>query len=437
MPLDYSQPEGSTIEIALNRLPASDPAHRVGSLLVNPGGPGASGVQFARDNIDLFSALSPYFDIVGFDPRGIGASTAIRCLSDSQFDTFNDADPVPDEPGERQVLIDEAKAMANGCAQLSGKLLAHVDTVSAARDMDVIRRALGETKLSYFGFSYGTYLGDTYAHLFPQHVRALVLDSVLDPSIDEATLVEVQAVGFEHDLDDYLASCVSQPAGCPFQTANPTAELTSFIERVDRAPIAVGNRQLNSSLALTGIFFTLYQSPSSWPLLSQALGRAFAGDGGPLLEFADEYLDRDASGHYSNELQANYAVNCLDHPAPTDLAYFDQRDQVLAKMAPILGPFVAYGDLPCAYWAVPPTGTPGPLEAPGAPPIVLVGNTGDPSTPYVWAQAVHRQLHGSILITRTGDGHGGYPVSSCVQRLVNAYLINLVVPADNQTCPSD
>lgn len=437
VPLDYSQPDGPKIEIALNRLPASDRSHRIGSLLVNPGGPGASGVQFARDNVDLYAALTPNFDLVGFDPRGIGSSTAVKCLSDSQMDAFNAADPVPDDPGERQTLIDEAKALAAGCASGSGSLLAHVDTVSAARDMDLIRQALGESKLTYFGFSYGTYLGDTYAHLFPTHVRALVLDSVVDPNLDETQLIEVQAAGFERDLDDYLASCVSKPSSCPFQTSDPTTELTAFLERVDRSPIAVGDRQLNSSLAMTGIAFTLYDSPSSWPILSLALSHAFAGDGAALLDLADQYLGRDSNGHYDNEIEANYAVNCLDHPVSTSLGYFDQLAAELPKLAPIFGPFTAYSDLPCAYWPAPATGSPQPLDAPGAPPIVLVGNTNDPATPYIWAQAVHRQLSGSILITRTGDGHGGYPASSCVQRLVNAYLLNLVVPADGQTCPSD
>lgn len=438
VPLDYADPKGPKIELALNRLPASNRQHRVGSLLVNPGGPGASGIQFAKDNVDLFSALTPYFDLIGFDPRGIGASTAIKCLSDSQLDAFNSADAVPDDPGEMQALIDQASTMAQGCEQESGSLLGHVDTVSAARDLDQIRQALGETKLTYFGFSYGTYLGDTYAHLFPQRVRALVLDSVLDPSLDETALTEVQAVGFERDLDDYLQSCAgASKSACPFQTPDPRTELMDFLERLDRAPLAVGGRQLNNALAMTGVAYTLYDSPASWPALSLALARAFNGDGGLLMQFADAYLERDSGGHYSNSIEANYAVNCLDHPAPSALSYFTQRAADLERMAPLMGPYVAYGDLPCAYWPVRPTGSPGPLTAAGAPPIVLVGNTGDPATPYQWAQAVHSQLAGSILITRTGDGHGGYDASSCVQRLVNAYLIDLTVPADGQTCPSD
>lgn len=437
MPLDYADPKGPRIEIALNRLPAKDQAHRVGAMLVNPGGPGASGIEFASQNVDLFSALTPYFDLVGFDPRGVGSSTAIKCMTDAELDTFNAADPVPDDAGEMQTLVDESKAMAAGCAQRSGRLLAHVDTVSAARDLDLIRQALGERKLTYFGFSYGTYLGATYAHLYPTHVRALVLDSVLDPNLDETALTEIQAAGFERDLDDYLASCSKSASACPFTTGDPRAELTAFLERMDKTPLAVGGRQLDSALAMTGIAYTLYDSPASWPALSLALARALNGDGGLLMQFADAYLERDAGGHYSNSIEANYAINCLDHPVPSSPSYFSDRAAALARTAPLFGPFVAYGDLPCAYWAVPPTGTPGPITAPGAPPIVLVGNTGDPATPYQWAQAVHSELAGSILITRTGDGHGGYDASSCVQRLVNAYLIGLTVPADGQTCPSD
>ncbi len=437
VPLDYADPGGPTVQIAVNRHKATRPAQRIGSLLVNPGGPGISGTQFATNNYSAWSGLTPYFDVVGFDPRGVGLSQPIKCLSDAQLDAFNAADAWPDDPGELQTLVDEAKLLASSCQAKNGALLAHVDTVTAARDLDQIRAGLGDPKITYFGYSYGTFLGITYAHLFPTHIRALVLDSVLDPSIDETTLTVVQAKGFERDLDDYLAACETGKPACPFSGADPKAQLLALLERLDKSPLRVGARSLNSTLALTGILYTMYFSPSeSWPYLSQALDREEQGDGSLLLAFADAYLERDQNGHYSNSLEANYAINCLDHPVPADPSYFADRAQQLQQAAPVFGPFVAYSDLPCRYWPVPPTRQPEALDAPGAPPIVLVGQTGDPATPYEWAQAVHQQLSSSILITRTGDGHGGYDVSSCVRSLVDPYLIRLTVPPDGRNCPT-
>ena len=437
VPLDYANPAGPSVQIAVNRRRATNPSQRIGSLLVNPGGPGISGTDFAANNYSAWSGLTPYFDVVGFDPRGVGKSQPIKCLSDSQLDAFNFADAWPDDPGELQTLTDEAKTLAADCQQRNGALLGHVDTVTAARDLDQIRAGLGDPKITYFGYSYGTFLGLTYEHLFPTRVRALVLDSVLDPSIDEATLTIVQAKGFEKDLDDYLAACESGHPACPFTGGDPKGQLLAMLERLDKSPIPVGSRSLNSTLALTGILYTMYFDPSqSWPYLSQALDSAAQGDGSLLMRFADAYLERDQSGHYSNSLEANYAINCLDHPLPSDPNYFSDRAKQLQQAAPVFGPFVAYSDLPCRYWPVPPTRVPEVLDAPGAPPIVLVGQTGDPATPYEWAQAVHGQVASSVLITRIGNGHGGYDVSSCVRALVNPYLIHLTVPPEGRNCPT-
>lgn len=437
VPLDYTNPTGPTVQIAVNRRRATNPARRIGSLLVNPGGPGIAGTDFAVNNYAAWSGLSPYFDIVGFDPRGVGKSQPIKCLTDAQLDAYNYADAWPDDPGELQTLTDLAKSFARDCQQRNGALLGHVDTVTAARDLDQIRAGLGDPKITYFGYSYGTFLGLTYAHLFPTHIRALVLDSVLDPSIDETTLTVVQAKGFEKDLDDYLAACETGHPACPFTGGNQKAQLLALLEKLDKNPLPVGGRSLDSTLALTGILYTMYFSPSeSWPYLSQALAAETRGDGSMLMSFADAYLERDQNGHYTNSLEANYAINCLDHPVPADPNYFSTRAQQLQQVAPVFGPFVAYSDLPCRYWPVAPTRVPSALDAPGAPPIVLVGQTGDPATPYEWAQAVHGQLANSVLITRTGDGHGGYDVSSCVRSLVNPYLISLTVPPDGRDCPT-
>ncbi|HEX6487711.1 MAG TPA: alpha/beta hydrolase [Candidatus Dormibacteraeota bacterium] len=433
VPIDYADPTGPTLAIAVNRHPATDPAHRIGSLLVNPGGPGISGTSFAVNDFSAWSGLEPYFDIVGFDPRGVGESQPIKCLSDGQMDAFNAADAVPDDGGELSTLTSEAQQMASGC-QKNGALLAHVDTASAARDLDELRMAVGDQKLTYLGYSYGTYLGHFYAHLFPTHVRALVLDGVVDTNIDESSLTVIQAQGFEKNLDDYLAACPHSQPACPFTGSSPKSQLLAFLERLDANPLPVGARSLNSTLALTGILLALYDT-SSWPYLTQALNDAEAGNGGVLLRLADIYTERDNNGHYSNSIESNYAINCLDHPLPdTSDAYFAQRAQHLAQVAPVMGPFVAYSDLPCKFWPAAPTNTPAALDAVGAPPIVLVGTSNDPATPYAWAQAVRHELSSSVLITRNGDGHTSYDVSACVRSYANAYFIDLKVPPDGAVC---
>jgi pimeloyl-ACP methyl ester carboxylesterase len=436
-PLDYAHPDAGTISIALNRKPATDKANRIGSVLTNPGGPGASGIQFLQGEASSMSNLNRRFDLIGFDPRGIGQSAPVRCLSGPEEDAFNALDTVLDDPQEKAAYIQADKNFVAGCMQRSAKVLPFVDTVSAANDMDLIRIALGDEKLTYLGFSYGTFLGQMYAHLFPTHVRALALDGVLDPSLSANDLLQAQLVGFERNLQAFLADCNSRKSSSPrcayAASGDPATKLNDLMTRVDSTPLPVGSRALTRSLAVTGVLLGLY-SQSFWSTLDQALTATDKGDGALLLRLADFYLARNADGTYDNETDANYAVNCLDRPVPTDIAAYDVLGPAYARVSPLFGPAFQYSNLACAYWPVKPTGHAGPLTVDGAPPILLVGGTGDPATPYAWAQAVNRQLAGSVLLTRNGNGHTSYDASSCAHAAIDDYLINLKLPAQGSVC---
>jgi pimeloyl-ACP methyl ester carboxylesterase len=437
VPLDYSHPAGGTIGIALVRAPATDQAHRIGSVLINPGGPGGSGIDWVRGSAPYIPNLNTRFDLVGFDPRGVGLSAPVRCLDGPHEDAYFAIDSVLDDPQEKQAALQVTKDFVAGCAQLSSNLLPFVDTESAAKDMDLMRAALGDDKLTYLGFSYGTFLGQTYAHLFPTHIRAIVLDAVVDPNLTAVDLMLAQLAGLEQNLQAFLTDCVSRKNAAPpcayAASGDPAQKLNALVQRLDTKPLAVGTRQLTRALAITGVAWELYDQ-AKWPDLDQGLTQADHGDGRLLLSFADDINGRHADGTYSNEGDANSAINCLDRPVATDISAFDGLGPAVMKASPFFGPANQYSYLNCAYWPVKPTGHVGPLTAPGAPPILVVGGTNDPATPYQWAQAVNQQLAGSVLLTRQGNGHGSYTSSLCAQQAEDDYLINLTLPAPGTVC---
>jgi pimeloyl-ACP methyl ester carboxylesterase len=439
VPLDYAHPDAGTIDIALNRKPATVPAQRIGSLLINPGGPGASGIDWIAASAPAFAVLNRKFDLVGFDPRGIGRSAPVRCLDGPHMDTFVALDGVLDDPQEKAAAIQADKDFAAGCARLSGKVLPFVDTVSAARDLDVMRTTLGDDKLTYLGFSYGTYLGENYAHLFPTRIRAMVLDAVLDPSLSADDLNISQAASFEQNLQAFLSDCNAHRSIAPrcvlAESGDPASKVNGLMQRLDTTPLPVGNRLLTRAMALTGLERELYDQ-STWPDLAIGLNQADEGHGTLLLNFADSYLKRHPNGTYDNEIEANYAVNCLDHPALTAISAYDQLSPAYANASPFFGPSFQYSNLPCAYWPARPTGHARPLTADGAPPILLVGGTNDPATPYAWAVAAHKQLAGSVLVTRDGNGHGSYGVSLCATLAEVTYLASLRLPSEGTVCAS-
>lgn len=436
VPLDYSNPPSGMIKIAVTRKPATDPSHRIGSVLLNPGGPGGSGVAYVRTSARLMANLNARFDLVGFDPRGVGQSAPVRCLSGPQRDRLDAIDPVLDDPLERPAFIESRKTYARACQQASGKILPFVDTASSARDMDIIRAALGDAKLTYLGVSYGTYLGQMYAHLFPTHVRALALDAVVDPALSVTDGIIQRSAALEANLQAFLTYCRTF-ASCQFGTSgDPGEKLTALMQRLDSEPLSVGQRKLTRSLALLAVLLMLY-SPQAWDSLQTALSAADAGEGLSLLVLSDTFHGRHADGSYTNVWDANAAISCVDRPVPSDIAIYDQLGPSLLKASPLFGPALQYSPLVCSYWPVKPTGTIGALPADGAPPILLIGGTQDPATPYAWAQAVNRELTGSVLLTRRGYGHSSYDKSACILQAVDGYLIDLTLPAPGAVCDSD
>jgi pimeloyl-ACP methyl ester carboxylesterase len=450
VPLDYANPAGRTIQLAVIRAPATDRTHRIGSLITNPGGPGGSGVDFVRQSYPARPGqpshfgprLRAAFDIVGFDPRGVGRSAPISCLSDAQLDHYLAMDLTPNTPAEVDAVVAGDKAFDAGCQARSAVLLPYVGTPNAARDMDVLRAALGDPKMYYLGASYGTYLGAIYAGLFPNHIARAVFDGPLPSSLTNKQLGLEQARGFQVELTRFIADCVTRP-DCPLGSDPNTAgqKLADFLASTDAHPLPTGtDRMLDEALAETGVLVTMYDSPKSWPVLRRVLAMAMAGDGRGLLALSDLYYQRDPrTGRYSNQSEAGTAINCLDHPDHVQ-SVTDVQAQLpdYRQASPLIGASFAWGDLTCAYWPVPPKSEPHPVHYAGSPPIVVVGTIHDPATPYPGAQLMAQQLGAAVLLTYNGDGHTAYGRgSTCIDTAVDAYLIEGMVPAPGTVCQPD
>ena len=439
VPVDYAQPAGQTIELAVLRVKAR--GARQGSIVVNPGGPGGSGVQYATAASQIVGApVRQRFDIVGFDPRGVGESAPLDCLDDSALDTFLGMDPTPDDPAEQQAFVATSRTLADGCKQRGGALLAHLSTEEAARDMDVLRAALDEPKLNFLGKSYGTFLGATYAGLFPTLVGRFVLDGVVAPELTSQQLSEGQARGFELATRSYVQDCVGR-GGCPLGDSVDEGMqwIRDLLKQLDAQPLPVSGdarvKQLTEGWGSLGIAVAMY-SERLWPDLTEALTEAKQGKGDRLMRLALRYADRDSSGRYSgNMMEVIYAVNCLDRPDTADLAVVTKNDQEFAKAAPTWGRFLAWGAVPCGVWPVQSGKTPAKITAAGSGPIVVVGTTRDPATIYEWAQLLRKELANGVLVTYDGDGHTAYKEgSSCIDDALDAYYVRGTVPKDGLTC---
>ena len=431
VPLDYRRPGGTTLRIAVIRKPATGTSR--GSLIVNPGGPGASGVDFVRGSAGTFAGVTTQFDLVSFDPRGVGASRPVRCESSSQLDAFVHVDPWPDTPAEHAAVVRSSRQFAEACFKRNGNYLEHVGTIDAARDMDVLRAALGDRKLTYYGASYGTFLGAKYAQLFPRRIRAMVLDGAIDPRQPTAAENRVQAMGFETDLRDFLAAC-GHATDCPFSSSDPVAGLDKLSAKIDAHPVSYGSRSLGPGEFFEGLALGLY-STSYWDTLRQALGGADRGDARLMLAMSDALTERHSDGSYGNLIESNLAINCIDRPSPRKVSAYDSAARDFARVAPHFGVPIAYGSLPCAFWPVPPVEQAHAVRAEGAPPIVVIGTTRDPATPYVWAKALARQLSSGVLVTFDSDGHTAYDHgNSCIVSAVNNYLLRAVPPQDGLRC---
>jgi pimeloyl-ACP methyl ester carboxylesterase len=428
VPLDYAQPAGPTIPIAVARHPAEDPASRIGSLVIDPGGPGVSGID---DMANELSSLTPQllddFDIVLFDPRGVERSDPVTCGTATGSAP---SDPAPATPSQEAATIAGLKQFAAACEKGSPTLLPYVGSIDAARDMDRLRQALGGSGLVYMGQSYGTLLGLTYAALYPTHIRAMVLDSVIDPALTFDQITQGQAEGFETMLNAFFSWCAGS-AACPWRPAgDPTSALLALLGVAASSPApAAGGRVAGQGQLYDALLDALY-GQSDWPQLGAALAADADGNGAPIVALSDHYN----TGGSINADDAATAIDCLDHPVSRDLASYGALADTLKTSAPVFGPLLAWGEAGCAVWPAPPTRTVGPVVAPGAPPILVVGTTNDPATPYAWAVNVAKELDRGVLLTRDGSDHVAYFSSECVRADVQAYLVSGQTPPPGTTC---
>ncbi|MGW0812294.1 alpha/beta hydrolase [Streptomyces viridiviolaceus] len=444
-PLDYAKPAGGDVRLAVARKKATGPGERLGSLLVNPGGPGGSAIGYLQSfaGVGYPAEVRARYDMVAVDPRGVARSEPVECLDGREMDEYTETDVTPDDERESDELVDAFKAFAEGCGADAPKLLRHVSTGEAARDMDILRGVLGDEKLNYVGASYGTFLGATYAGLFPHRAGRLVLDGAMDPALTARRLNLEQTAGFETAFQSFAKDCVRQsdcPLGGPGTSPDQVGKnLKAFFEKLDARPIPTGDadgRRLTESLATIGVIRAMYDE-AGWPQLREALTSAMKeNDGAGLLFLSDDYYEREADGDYSNLMFANAAVNCLDLPAA-----FTSPDDVRAalpdfhKASPVFGEGLAWSSLNCAYWPVQATGEPHRTVAAGAAPIVVVGTTRDPATPYRWAESLAGQLSSGRLLTYDGDGHTAYNRGSgCIDSAINAYLLRGTAPGAGKRC---
>lgn len=420
MPRDYAQPAGPALTIALARLPATDPAQRIGSIVFNPGGPGISGIDAIRYAGDtLFTpAMRTRFDIVSFDPRGIGLSSPrIRCLATPS----QPSQPYPRNASERAEWIATAKEFDAACQANSSELLPFVGTENVVEDLDRIRAALGEPKLTYVGMSYGALIGALYAERFPTHVRAMILDAPFDPALDAATEAGDRAAALQRQLDLFLASCASDRT-CAFWSDGRTRQaFDALMARFADAPID----GVSAAQAWGGVLVLL--QAGAWKDLTQALGDARQGEVGVLANIA---------AGVGSLTDATMAVSCIDWPLPRDSEWYAKLAEELQSTAPDFAGLAAYSGLPCAFWPVPVQRVSGPVHVNGAPSILIFASSGDAATPYHWGVSLSHQIPSSVLVTRDGNGHGSLGRGdTCINAIADAYLLRLEVPTSGRECP--
>ncbi|WP_293307156.1 alpha/beta hydrolase [Mycolicibacterium sp.] len=439
VPIDYANPDGPTAALAMVRFPAT--GEKIGSLLINPGGPGESGIEAAGSLLQTMPpSVRERFDLVGFDPRGVGASTpALWCNSDADNDRLR-ADPQVDYSPEGVAHIEaQTKEFVQRCIDKMGDgFLANIGTASVAKDLDALRAAVGDEKLNYLGFSYGTRIGAAYAEAFPTKVRAMILDGAVDPNADPIQADIDQAEAFQKAFNDYAADCAKSP-DCPLgdDPEKAVAVYRSMVDPLVDKPLPTRDpRGLSYSDAIVGTIMALY-SPNLWRHLTRGLTEMTKGRGDTMLALADMYMRRDPQGHYSNATDARVAVNCVDQPPITDRDKVVAEDRRLREVAPFLsyGEFTGHAPLStCAFWPVPPTSTPHVTSAPGLPPVMVISTTGDPATPYRAGVDLAKQLGGALL-TFNGTQHTvAFQGQQCVDDFVSAYLIDLKLPPEGATC---
>jgi len=442
VPVDYADPQEGTLKLALIELPATG-RHVVGDLVMNPGGPGASGLEFLQE-VSFPAGLRASFNLVSFDPRGVGQSDPVTCVGAAGIRSLVSLNPDPKTPAQVATVVRATQAFDQACAKhTSAQLLRNVSTLDEARDLDRIRAALGQPKLDYLGLSYGTYLGELYAEQYPTHVRAMVLDGAVDPALSDNQVAAQQAAGFEADLGDFFGWCHTSQY-CASEL--PHGAKPSYLQLVHQVsqgkpllanlqPLYGGVQRVTMGVLETAVLGSLY-SDQTWPDLAQAIAQGLDGDGSFLAGLAYSYEGLQPTGQFDNLVAANAAINCVDHQYPTGVSAYEVLAGQLAKAYPDFGALSAWSNIECAFWPVRSTQQPAPAHVSGHFPILVIGSTGDPATPYSWAQALTRELGHARLLTRKGPGHTGYLYSTCVQHWADRYLETLRLPPVGTVCPT-
>ncbi|HEY4898881.1 MAG TPA: alpha/beta hydrolase [Candidatus Nanopelagicaceae bacterium] len=431
VPVDYNHIDSNTFTLQVIKHDANKPTKRIGSLIMNPGGPGGSGIEYVLSADSIVStSIENVYDLIGFDPRGVNLSQPIRCLTNAQEDYFLGGDGSVQNKADLTGAISGSKLMANLCAVAAGNKLGHYSTLETAKDMEILRILLKEPKLNYIGKSYGTFLGTIYAALYPKTTGRIVLDGAVDPNISVRDQNLAQAVGFDTALKSYVAA----------NTMFSIKQIQNFLQQSRIHPISDRkNRKLSESLVSTGIAAALYDPTDGWPLLSKALAGAITNkDPYYFFLLADSYDQRDQSGHYvSNQTDIAEITSCLDFKDPRTLAQIAADAKNFSAAAPIFGPYLTFSGMACLYWHAKPVVEPN-FKNLLTNPLLVIGTTRDPATPYQWAEGLHKDLLNSTLITLNGDGHtGANRGSSCVDGAMNTYLLTGKPPVHDITCDTD
>ena len=443
-PIDYADPTGGATELALIRKQSTGTA--IGSLFINPGGPGGSGYDLIAQSVDFVASedLQSNYDIVGWDPRGVGRSSPVTCLDSRQLDGYLygvSSNPVGSD-GWFDERAEAARGFADACARNTGALLGHIDAASTARDLDLMRDLVGDVKLNYLGFSYGTVFGGQYAQLFPLNIGRMVLDGATDPTLPQSEVFVTQMAGFESAFRAFLAYCI-EAEGCPFTgpLENAAAQASALFAGIEeRRLVATDGRTLTPGTLGTAIAYPLYDE-GSWKTFIEMLAALEAGDANLAFESADGYNGRSPDGTYASNATVVYtAALCVDGVYSGDLAGTKATLAAIQVAAPITGKYLAYSDwvvvdTACQVWPVDPALEPGPVTGTGADPILVLGTTNDPATPYAWGRALAAQLDSGVFVTRNGQGHTAYARGNeCIDTTVDEFFVEGTVPARDPDC---
>lgn len=443
-PIDYADPSAGSTPIAMIRKPASGKA--LGSLFMNPGGPGGSGFDLIAQSVEYVAdeSLQKNYDIVGWDPRGVGRSAPVTCLDSRQLDGYLYG--VSENPSGSDGWFNEkaeaARGFADACERKAGTLLGHIDAASTARDLDLMRALVGDAKLNYLGFSYGTMFGGQYAELFPQNVGRVVLDGAIDPTLTVSEIYVAQMAGFEGAFRAFLSYCLTKSA-CPFDGTvdNAGSQASALFAAIEPRKLVAGDgRTLSAGTLGTALAYPLYDR-GAWDQLIVMLNDLVAGNPNSSFASADAYNERSADGSYaSNAAQVYTAALCVDGTYSSDLAGTKATLAAIEAAAPIIGSYIAYSDwvvvdTACQVWPVKSERAPAPVTGAGAAPILVLSTTNDPATPYQWGVALASQLESGVLVTRNGEGHTAYARgNACIDTTVDAYFVDGKVPVNDPRC---